>query len=243
MPAFNEAEGIKEFLRELHNDLILEFEPLFIVVNDASSDATAEAASSLAEQGLAIRVVTNDRNSGHGVSTRRALELGLEDGAPMVLAIDGDGQFKGDDVRRVAAELRARPNVEVIEGVRTSRTDPTYRKITSAATRTLVWSRCRLHPEDANTPLRVYRRDTLVRLLNALPNDVLTPNLFISTMVRKWRIPTAEIRVQSIPRRGSTAAGSTWGARSINLPTKRYLKFCSQATVQWFTTSVDRPSG
>jgi len=43
MPAYNEAEGIAEFLREL-NASLEPWNPAFVVVDDASRDGTAAAA-------------------------------------------------------------------------------------------------------------------------------------------------------------------------------------------------------
>jgi len=42
MPAFNEEEGIVEFLSEL-NESLSQFDPFFVVVDDLSTDGTSSA--------------------------------------------------------------------------------------------------------------------------------------------------------------------------------------------------------
>lgn len=100
MPAWNEAEGITSFLREL-NTALVGCSPRFIVVDDCSTDGTAEVVRSLAAERIEVQAHEQPHNAGHGPSTLRALRLGLESGSAIIVATDGDGQFVGSDVRRV----------------------------------------------------------------------------------------------------------------------------------------------
>lgn len=236
MPAYNEAEGIVEFLQEL-NAALLPWQPTFFVVDDASRDATAEAARSaaLAESPVPVSVQSNPANRGHGPSTLTALGLGLASGADAVIAIDGDGQFTGPDVARLVQTL-LEGDAQIAEGVRTGRGDALYRRATSQATRALVWTRCRAWPADANTPLRAYRPEALRSLLEQVPADAMTPNLIISALCRRRGMRIVEVPVASRPRRGSTAHGSTWGSRRASLPSKRFIAFCGKAARQWVRT-------
>jgi len=230
MPAFNEAEGIVEFLRELQSSLA-PWQATFVVVDDCSKDGTADAAQA-AGPPVEVTVHRNPANRGHGPSTLTALRLGLASGADAIIAIDGDGQFAGDDVARVVHTLLD-GDAEVVEGVRTARADALYRRATSQVTRALVWSRCGAWPQDANTPLRAYRPKALATLLDQVPADAMTPNLIISTLCRRQRMPLLVVPVASRPRRGSTAQGSTWGSRRASLPSKRFISFCTKAAGQW----------
>ena len=236
MPAWNEAEGIVEFLTEL-NDSLRVWEPVFIVVDDCSSDDTAAVVRRFAESGVNAVVHVNEVNSGHGPSTLTALRLGLEAEPAAVIAIDGDGQFTGDDVRRVVSVITSGV-ADVVEGVRTRRNDPLYRRAVTGTTRALVWSRSRSMPQDANTPLRAYEPKVLQRLLGAVPDASLTPNLFISALSRSWGLRVIEVPVISLPRRGSTQQGSTWGKSRQSLPSKRFVRFCTKAMSDWARTPI-----
>jgi glycosyltransferase involved in cell wall biosynthesis len=232
MPAYNEDSGIAEFIGELHEHL-KEWHPTFFVVDDCSKDQTVVVATALAEQGIAIKVVPNEVNSGHGPSTVRALQLGLTNESEFVVAIDGDGQFLGSDVAKIV-QLMLESNCDIAEGVRTQRGDPIYRQFVSLTTRLLVFSRSRRFPRDANTPLRVYRVSALRRHLDALNPDTMIPNLVISSNSRRWKMNVQEIEVRSIPRRGLDQSSITWGKSRRQLPTRRFLKFCVGATKDFF---------
>ncbi|NPC45073.1 glycosyltransferase family 2 protein [Nocardioides sp. zg-1230] len=231
MPAYNEASGIAAFLSELQRHLGRDAE--FVVVDDRSNDGTAEVVRQCADDGVPVRLVGNPSNLGHGPSTMRAMAAGLENGNDIVVTIDGDGQFEGSDVARLVSLMVGDDRVEVIEGVRTQRSDPYFRRLTSAITRLLVWSRARQLPADANTPLRIYRAATLQDLLERLPRESMTPNLVMSVLVRTRGLALREEPVRSRVRRGGDAHGSTWQARHALIPSRRFLTFCLLATRQW----------
>lgn len=233
MPAYNEESGIVEFIIEL-DEYLAEWQPTFFIVDDCSKDQTVIAARSLAAQRIAVNVVPNEVNSGHGPSTVKALQLGLSNEPEIVVAIDGDGQFIGSDVAKLVKELFQSP-CEIAEGVRTQRGDPLYRQVVSLTTRLLVFSRSRRFPRDANTPLRVYRPTALKRHLDALNPNTMIPNLVISANSRRWKMKVQEIKVRSIPRRGVDQSSITWGKSRRQLPTRRFLKFCVGATKDFFS--------
>lgn len=232
MPAYNEDSGIAEFIGEL-NEHLDKWQPSFFIVDDCSKDQTVVVANALAEQGITIKVVPNELNSGHGPSTVKALQLGLINEPDLVVAIDGDGQFFGSDVAKVV-QLLLDSKCDIAEGVRTLRGDPIYRRFVSLTTRLLVFSRGRRFPRDANTPLRVYRPTALRQHLDALNPETMIPNLVISANSRRWKMKVQEIEVRSIPRRGLDQTSITWGKSRRQLPTRRFLKFCIGATKDFF---------
>ena len=232
MPAYNEDSGIAEFIGEL-NEHLDKWQPSFFIVDDCSKDQTVVVANALAEQGITIKVVPNELNSGHGPSTVKALQLGLINEPDLVVAIDGDGQFFGSDVAKVV-QLLLDSKCDIAEGVRTLRGDPIYRRFVSLTTRLLVFSRSRRFPRVANTPLRVYRPTALRQHLDALNPETMIPNLVISANSRRWKMKVQEIEVRSIPRRGVDQTSITWGKSRRQLPTRRFLKFCIGATKDFF---------
>jgi len=238
MPAYNEEEGLLGFLTELNLHLC-DWQPEFIVINDVSTDGTRDAVESIRAMGIKCKVITNEKNLGHGPSTLRALKEGLETGCDYVLAIDGDGQFLGADVAKLVETMNS-GNYEVVEGVRCHRGGPLYRRVVSLATRTLVQTRARMRPTDANTPLRIYQPKTLHALLSIIPDNASTPNLLISAITRRQGIRYTEVNVESIPRRGTDIGGSTWKAKTKILPSKRFIIFCASAARQWFTTPLSK---
>lgn len=236
MPAWNEAEGIAEFIRELRNSLI-NSDPQFYIVNDCSTDETMMEINKLKNLGIPVHLHNNSHNSGHGPSTVTALRLGLASQASIIISIDGDGQFTGPDVALIFSEIST-GTYDLVEGNRINRNDPLYRQITSTITRHLIAFRTGMRPIDANTPLRAYRSTTLTELLQVIPPTTLIPNLLISTVSRKRNYKIGSVSVNSIPRRGSNQTGSTWGKTSANLPSKKFLKFCISAAFEWISVKT-----
>lgn len=231
MPVFNEANGIAEFVEEVALAM-LPFIPTFIVADDCSTDSTLKVLSVVAETHQ-VEILPSERNSGHGPTTVRALHAALSFQPDVVVAVDGDGQFIGDDIRRLV-NLRMCQGLDLVEGVRVGRNDPLFRRAISWLTRTLVQIRSGKRPLDANTPLRVYHPAVLKSLLQYVPSDAITPNLLISALSRDWKLGIREERVRSIPRRGGDSEGTTWRARRKSIPSIRFLKFCIRAAHQWF---------
>jgi len=232
MPAFNEAEGIADFIRELDVSLT-KYRHRFIVIDDCSTDSTAEVLLGLKESGIIdLDVVRNHENNGHGLSTMRALSMGVQDGSNLVFACDGDGQITGPDARILVDRL-IEENASLVEGVRVGRGDSLYRKVVTGATKLLVLLQCGSMPRDANTPFRVYQSVVLASILKDSRVGGLVPNLHISAHARSQKLRLLEVPIKSIPRRGSETLGSTWKSRSSVLPSRRFLNFCVRAFVDW----------
>jgi len=236
MPAWNEAEGLPDFISELNEEL-KKWKPIFVVIDDHSTDQTTLAVQRLIKSGIDLRLFVNQVNSGHGPSTLKALKAGLNLKVDFIVAVDGDGQCYGRDLARMV-EILATTQTDVVEGVRIARTDPAYRKFVTFMVRTLVSIKSRKVALDANTPFRAYRVANLSDLVNVIPENIKIPNLLISMISRRWEFEISEVQIQSIPRRGSNPNGSTWGKTAKAIPSSRFIKFCISSGIQWVVYSV-----
>ncbi|MBD3752570.1 MAG: glycosyltransferase family 2 protein, partial [Micrococcales bacterium] len=156
-PAFNEADGIADFIAEIYREVspraaVVEI----VVIDDASTDDTAAKVIALGLDG--VRVVVQPHNRGHGPAAIAAYREGLARGADVIVHVDGDGQFDGADIARVALSSK---HHEVVHGIRRGRTDPWYRRVLSTGLRLLIWPFARRRIPDINTPLRAYHPDAL----------------------------------------------------------------------------------
>ena len=236
MPAHNEEASISSFLTEIaaaFSDISFRL----IVVDDRSTDNTRSVLIELTTQDFPLIVSTNQTNLGHGPSTLIALGLALDCGPRFVVATDGDGNISGQTLRHLYNEATKTTPPSVIEGVRTQRDDPWFRKAVSAATRRIVKRYSGKAPQDANTPFRAYPAKALQVLLTRVPVDHMTPNLMISTLVRQTGLNLSEIPITPYKRPGTEEYGSTWQQRFRLIPSLRFLKFCVGATAQWLTAA------
>lgn len=227
MPVFNEDEGIAEFIEEICT-AFSETKFSICVVDDFSTDNTPLKLSELTQRYENISTIRNRRNLGHGPSTIKALELGLQTNADIVLSVDGDGQFLAGEMLEFLAEYERREALYA-EGIRNNRKDPWFRKIISFTTRVIVLLLSCHRTRDANTPCRIYDKATLSLLLSKISNTAITPNLIISINARKMGIDVLSFYLTSIPRRGGSIIGSSWEKKSTFFPSSRLFVFCKNA--------------
>ena len=234
IPAFNEADALPTFLAEIRASFADHSVPVtLIVIDDASTDETAAVALSFAD------VVPAPRNRGHGPTALAAYSAGLASGAEVIVHVDGDGQFYGDDIVRVALALDL-AEVDVVHGVRRGRTDPWFRRCLSALVRLLVLSVSGRSVPDVNTPLRAYRPDTLRLLMGGVPVEALVPHVHFSIAEARRRVRVRYVAVESIPRRGAVTQGTMWGtgrARRLVPPT-RLVRFAAAALAELWKVDI-----
>jgi glycosyltransferase involved in cell wall biosynthesis len=229
LPVFNEEKTIEDLITEIKE---LSYFKKIVIVNDCSTDSTMQILREIV--GDELIVVNNSQNLGHGPSTLIGLFKALELGYDAVVTADGDGHFQVSDLKAMTEQLLT-SKVDIVEGVRTDRSDPWFRKLSSLTTRNLVRIRCRKSVQDANTPIRAYRINVVRRILSTIPSvNYPIPNLYISAQSRKLSLKIGIFPIATLERENSEKLGTTWRQRYRNLPTKRYLKFCLNATFHWY---------
>ena len=104
VPAHNEARTIRAVAKAA-----LEHASLVIVVDDASSDGTADVL-----EGLPVVILRNETNCGKAASLLRGAAEAIERGAGAIVTLDGDGQHDPDDIPLLAKAHLASPASIVI---------------------------------------------------------------------------------------------------------------------------------
>lgn len=190
IPAFNEAAALGAVLRDIQA-VSLELGATVTVIDDGSSDATAEVA-----RAAGATVVRHARNLGYGA----ALKTGIRDAATeYVITMDADGQHDGAALRRVwARRAEADMVVGARQGLLHSRA---WRMPSKWFLRAIAAYLTRQPIVDLNSGLRVYRRSVLMKYLHLCPSGFsFTTTMTLAMLGRGWRVFYEPIDIR--PRQG-----------------------------------------
>jgi glycosyltransferase involved in cell wall biosynthesis len=100
IPAYNESPAIADVITGIPGEVPGIDGIRVVVVDDGSTDDTAAIA-----QGLGATVVQHRRNWGVGSAFQTMARLALESGAGILVTIDGDGQFRSQDIPALIAPI------------------------------------------------------------------------------------------------------------------------------------------
>ncbi|GMR17994.1 MAG: glycosyltransferase family 2 protein [Gammaproteobacteria bacterium] len=104
IPAYNESSTIRDVVERT-----IPHAGLVVVVDDGSTDQTADIVSE-----LAVRLIRHPTNTGKGESIIDGVNFALGQGATWVVTLDGDGQHKPEDIPRLLAVARSQPGNIII---------------------------------------------------------------------------------------------------------------------------------
>jgi glycosyltransferase involved in cell wall biosynthesis len=194
IPAYNEAAVIADVvsgLRRAANWLEI------LVVDDGSSDATAEAA-----EGAGARVVRHPYNKGNGSSVKSGIRAASGE---YVLIIDADGQHPPSDATRVVARLG---EFDLVVAARSHSTQATFwRRIGNQLLNGLASYLTGRPIPDLTSGFRAARRQHLREFIHLLPNGFSTPttttlafvkagyNVHFEPIEARLRVGTSKIRL------------------------------------------------
>jgi len=200
-PCYNEEGNIEAVVRDAiaaAPAVAQAFEVL--IVDDGSSDGTAEKVRQLMAAGLPVRLLQHPVNRGYGEALKSGFQNAL---MPWVFFSDGDSQFDLGELPKLA-ELAA--SADLLCGYRIRRADPAYRlvnqKIFGWAARIFMGVRAR----DINCAFKLIRRDVLRAIPLKSSGALINAELLAKARARGFRI--AEVGVHHRARRRGLPTGA-----------------------------------
>ncbi len=190
VPAFNEARGIGAVVTALASAGSWHE---IIVVDDGSTDATAERAAA-----AGAVVVKHPYNKGNGAAVKSGIRRATGE---FVMIVDGDGQHSPEDAERLAARLG---DYDLVIGARASATQATVaRRLGNALLNGLASYLTGRQIPDLTSGFRGARREYLGEYLHLLPNGFSTPTTTTLAFIKAgYNVAFEPIEAQ--PRLGSS---------------------------------------
>ena len=153
MPAYNESHVITEVIMGCKK-----YVDRVIVVDDGSSDNTAEIAESLGGY-----VVRHEVNKGYGAALKSCFKLAREFHADAMVIIDSDGQHNPDEIPRLLEPLKH--GADLVIGSRfingNGKNVPTYRKIGMKILDIVTYFAGGIHVTDSQSGFRAYGKKAI----------------------------------------------------------------------------------
>lgn len=194
-PALNEADCIDATLRQADaalRELGADFE--LIVVDDGSTDATAQIARRFADEHPHVHVLKLRANEGYGMALRAGFRVATK---PWVFFTDADGQF---DLHDLAAFDLSGERVDLMVGYRAPRHEGSLRRLYSTGYNALCREVLGVSVRDVNCAFKLIRRSWLSE--QSLTSSGYEINVELLVLASRQARRIAEAPVRHLPRAG-----------------------------------------
>ncbi len=203
LPCCNEEGNVERVVRATVRALEAVGVPFeVIVVDDGSTDGTAEVARRLQGEDGRVRLVQHPRNLGYGAALRTGFSTARY---PWVFYTDGDGQFDPRDLARLVPHAAS---ADLVVGYRLRRQDPLHRRLFGWLWNLLVRTWFGVRVRDVDCAFKLLRREAVQDLPLKSTGAFLSTELLCRAARRGARI--VEVGVPHYPRR--------WGRQSGGRP-------------------------
>lgn len=202
-PAYNEESNLQRLIQEadsILSRLCLDYE--ILLINDGSTDSTAEIASSLSEEHPRVNVIHHHKNMGYGA----ALKTGFHNAAfPWIFFADSDLQF---DISELTYFARYVDEYDFIIGYRKDRQDGFGRKLNAYCWGKLVQRLFKFSVKDIDCAFKLMRRSAVLQFQLETDGAMISTELLAKAFHSGARIK--EIGVTHFPRQCGKQGGASF---------------------------------
>jgi glycosyltransferase involved in cell wall biosynthesis len=192
VPLFNEVGNIVPLVDAIRTALLDQAPWELLLVDDGSTDGTADAVRELTGRDRRIKLIRLGRNYGQATALQAGFDAAM---GPIVVSLDGDLQNDPADIPALVHTLKEQ-DYDLVAGYRVGRRDPTHRRVPSAIANAIVRMLTGVQIRDTGCTLRAYRRELLQGL--HLYSDLHRFLPAVAVAVRGARV--TEMPVRHLPR-------------------------------------------
>lgn len=207
MPAYNESENIGQVIASLPYELEKVDHIKYLVIDDGSTDTTAQLAESCGAQ-----VIFHNRNRGVGAAFHTAVQFALENDADILVSIDADGQFNPEEIPGLIEPIIAK-EADMVIGNRFVTGKPEYMSRVkywgNQKVAQLVGQICDQNFTDVSCGFRAYNREALLRL-NIFGRFTYTHETILSLVYQDLQVKEYPVQVRYYPERKSRLSESVF---------------------------------
>jgi glycosyltransferase involved in cell wall biosynthesis len=201
LPCFNEEANVADAIRYASAAAAAVAEDYeVVVVNDGSTDATAERVAAFAEVDERVRLVVHAVNRGYGDALRSGLRAAR---MPWILLTDADLQF---DLRELERFVPLAAEAELVVGRRARRQDPFVRRLNARLWNALVRRAFAIPVRDVDCAFKLIRADALAGVELQSHGAMISTELLVRASAGGARI--AELDVEHRPRVAGKQSGA-----------------------------------
>ena len=197
IPVYNEEKAIRRTIEDIKRAIKNLKEHInIIIVNDGSTDKTAEILSTI----KGIKIINFPKNKGYGTSLKTAIKNTT---SYYILIIDGDGTYPASSI---PALINYSKKYDMVVGARTGKKVriPFFRKPAKWFLKRFAEYLARTKIPDLNSGLRIFKRDIALRFMNLFPNGFsFTTTLTLACLTNDYSVKYMPINY--FKRKGKSA--------------------------------------
>jgi len=174
VPCYNESKSLMVLLPKLvkfceDNKIYL------LIVNDGSIDNSLKIINSYISESKLSNVISHHNNLGYGAALKTGIHNAQTD---YIVTFDADGQHSIRDILRLHKHLIS-TNSDLVIGTRKANEKNLYRSFGKWIIRRLTSLLIGLDVKDLNSGIKIYKKDTLVPMLQFVPNNMAFSDLIV----------------------------------------------------------------